>query len=110
MNEVEVPVSVSPAGDAIVVQDVVDLKQKPKDVKIRWVLQTSGWEFTQDGIVIQNPDSQFSDPQWVSSGREFQWKDKNDDKQTYKYDVNLKATDGSGRTLSLDPTISNGPP
>lgn len=107
MNEVEVPVSVS--GDSIVVQDLIDLRQKPKDMKIRWVLQTSGWQFARDGITIHNHGTQFSDPQWVSSGREFQWKDKNDDSQYYKYDIKLEATDGSGRTLELDPGIFNGP-
>ncbi|MGA0611715.1 hypothetical protein [Caldimonas sp. KR1-144] len=106
MNQVEVPVTV--VDGRILVQDEIDLTRKPKDVKIRWVLSTPGWEFTENGIVIDDSSSQFSDPKRTAGGSEFQWKDKNDDSRRYKYDVNVQATDTLGRTLSLDPTINNG--
>ncbi|MGA0611716.1 hypothetical protein [Caldimonas sp. KR1-144] len=106
MNEVQVPVAV--VDGQIQVQEVVDLTKKPKDVKIRWILSTPGWEFTANGIVIENPSPQFSESQRTASGSEFQWKDKNDDSKTYKYDVNVQAAGGSGPVISLDPTINNG--
>lgn len=108
MSQIEVPVAV--VDGQIQVQPEINLQDQPKNVKLRWMMSdsTTDWVFADNGIALERTSDQFSDAKRVAGGREFQWKDKNDDGQTYKYDVNLVAADGSGRTLSLDPLISNG--
>lgn len=109
MVQIEIPVAV--VGGQIQVQPVVDLKGQPQNVKLRWVMaaNTPDWVFADNGIHLVQTSNQFSDARRVAGGREFQWKDKNDDGGVYKYDINLVAADGSGKTLNLDPTINNGP-
>lgn len=100
MSQVEVTVN----GDQVSV-DVEDLKMgKQKDVTIRWQIQTNGWTFPSNGIVVHDNDGQFSDFKVNGSGKVFSCLDKNTNTKDYKYDVTV--TDGK-RTLVLDPTIGN---
>lgn len=106
MSQVNVEVNV--VNGQIQVEQSVDLRSKPNNVKIRWTLGTTDWNFDDQGIDIVQVTNQFRDARRMDNGRAYQWKDKNSDGKTYKYDINLVASDGSGRKLALDPIIING--
>jgi hypothetical protein len=100
MSQVEVTVT----GDRVSV-NVEDLKMgKQKNVTIKWQLQTAGWTFPSDGIVVHDNDGQFSNFKVNGGGRTFSCVDANTNTKDYKYDV--RVTDGK-RVLVLDPTIGN---
>jgi len=105
MAQENVPVQV--IDGEIVVQENVDLTKQPKNVKIIWQMQTDGWVFTDQGIVITNPGEQFSEPTRTANGRAFHWKDKNDDGKQYKYSIYV-APEKGGDGIELDPGITNG--
>ena len=107
---IQIPVTVAVVDGRIQVPADIDLKGQPKNIVLRWSMAegTTDWVFADNGIAIEAASEQFSDARRVANGRAFQWMDKNSDGRRYKYDVNLVAADGSGRTLSLDPTITNG--
>ena len=94
-------VKVTITGKVISV-DIEPVKPKDKNVNIHWTIDTAGWDFTANGIVIEDNQGQFSEPE--KKNKFFKWKDKNDDKKKYKYTVNV--TDGK-ETISLDPWIWN---
>ncbi|WP_280152652.1 hypothetical protein [Piscinibacter sp. XHJ-5] len=100
MSQVAVRVN----GDQVSV-DIDDLKMgKLKNETIKWNLQTQGWTFPSDGIVIHDNDGQFTDFKVNGGGKVFSCVDANTNTKNYKYDV--KVTDGK-RVLVLDPTIGN---
>lgn len=105
MSRVDVEVNV--VNGQIQVEPSVNLRTKPNNVKIRWILATTDWNFDDHGIDIVEITNQFRDAKLMDGGRAYQWKDKNSDGATYKYDINLVAADGSGRKLQLDPVIVN---
>lgn len=74
------------------------------NVNLQWNINTNGWTFPSNGIVITNPGDQFSDPEVKNNGKQFKWKDKNTNSLSYKYTINV--SNGTS-TLSLDPTIEN---
>jgi len=74
------------------------------NINIHWDIDTAGWTFPSNGIVITDPGDEFSDPEVQNNGKRFKWKDKNSSGGSYKYAINV--TNGS-TPLSLDPTIIN---
>ncbi|MGA0611717.1 hypothetical protein ACO2TI_15860 [Caldimonas sp. KR1-144] len=71
-NEIVIPVTV--VDGVIQVQESIDLRGKPENLKLRWVLNTSGWAFADDGIAIGGSDPTFSEGQVVNGGSAFEWK------------------------------------
>lgn len=76
---------------------------------IEWTIDSAGWTFPANGIVIKSdPNGQFSDGGKESGNdRKFKWKDKNTDRNEYKYIVNVTNSANNPPNLSLDPIIVN---
>ncbi|MGA0611713.1 hypothetical protein [Caldimonas sp. KR1-144] len=103
-----VTVEVNVVNGKIEVEQTLDLRSKPNNVRIFWTLGTTDWNFDDKGIDIVEITNQFRDAKRINGGQAYRWKDMNSDGKTYKYDINLVAADGSGRKLALDPVIVNG--
>jgi hypothetical protein len=101
MSKVEVSVV---NGKVIVDKEKLSMVGKGSNAPIQWQLNTSGWTFPSNGIVIHGNDGEFTDLATADGGRKFKCVDKNKDGKKYKYDINV--TDGKG-TLTLDPIIEN---
>jgi hypothetical protein len=99
-------VYVSSSNVLSVVPDPIDCGKRPDhDMTIQWHIETSGWKFTQTGIVQKdNNDGTFHDPQ--HGDFDFQWTNGNHNAGRYRYTVNVISTDGK-RSLTLDPAIEN---
>ena len=80
-----------------------------KDSKLTWTLdndaEKAGWRFTGNGIDIAGNNGEFDTPEQKDGGKKFKWNDKNRNKLSYKYTVNLV---NGAQTLSKDPAIQNG--
>lgn len=98
---------------------VVDQEPIPvfdKNVRVRWQVdrtQQQKYRFPGDGIVINDPDNEFSDCKAEANGAKFSCHNKNAKKgvapkpRYYKYSIRLVTTDGSRPPERLDPTIMN---
>ena len=98
--------------DVSVVQGVVKVEPdtlpmggQGHNATIEWKLNTPGWTFPSDGIVIEGNDGQFKHLRPIDHGLKFQCTDTNNDSKSYKYTV--KVTNGTS-TLEKDPIIQNG--
>ncbi len=80
-----------------------------KNQVIEWTIQTNGWTFPDDGIVLKSDaGNQFSDGgKTTGNDNKFKWHDKNTDGNTYHYTVNVTNSANNPPNLSLDPTIVN---
>ena len=87
-------------------QNPVPVRQGEHNIQIDWKIETAGWQFTSDGIVIHRNYLQFIKPRRENS-RWFHWVSRNshEGERIYEYTINL--TNGKNR-LSLDPGIKNG--
>jgi len=75
------------------------------DMDIQWHIETSGWKFTQNGIVHKdNQDHTFHGAR--HSDFDFHWMNRNRHPGPYRYTVNVISTDGK-TTLTSDPAIQN---
>jgi len=99
-------VDVSVVNGAIKVDpETLAMGGRGHNATIEWKLNTTGWTFPSDGIVIDDNHGQFKHLRPIDKGLKFQCTDTNDDSGRYKYTV--KVTDGK-TTLELDPIIQNG--
>jgi hypothetical protein len=107
MADRTVTVYVSPPNNLYVDQNTLDCGKWPRrDMDIKWQIDTTGWKFTEDGIVFKdNDDGTFHDPQ--PGKHEFHWSNSNQKERLYHYTVNVISTDGNNTRLSLDPGIQN---
>lgn len=81
---------------------------KQKSQPIHWTIDTNGWTFPADGIVITNPGDQFYDGgKETGNDRKFKWHDKNTVAGEYKYIVKVINSANNPPTLTLDPIIVN---
>jgi hypothetical protein len=104
-------VSVSASGGTCavtgVVPDPLPVSGGPK--VLMWEFDQSApddFRFTDQGIVINDPGNQFSEPALQAGGRKFKWLDKNDPVPTpFKYTVNVRK--GGLACTPFDPTIVN---
>lgn len=107
MAKVDVSVTVS-NGTVTPDPEVLDLTHKPKDTKIKFELETSGYAFPEAfpyGIQIDAAQDQFIDYQ-RKDDRTVTLVAVNDDGQTHEYTVSVVDT-ASGETLSSDPAIKD---
>lgn len=76
------------------------------EVVITWKLDDSaaGFQFTSDGIRIEDRKGEFVDFRVTPNGKQFQVKNKNTVAGTYKYTIHLRGPNGP---VVLDPTIIN---
>ena len=105
----EASVTITNPGTGNVVAVNID-KLKPGGAKkVVWTVDTVGWEFATNGIVIiNNNNAQFSDPQRYGNNQKFSWDDANTDRLTYKYNINVQPAGQPTLGASLDPMIENG--
>lgn len=86
---------------------------KHENVKIVWHLQTPGWYFPADGIVIEDPDHVFKDLQPVDETdgymRGFYCVNANNVKRKYSYCISVLPTNPQLEVPAIrkDPTIEN---
>jgi hypothetical protein len=83
----------------------LSMEDEGHDAVIQWHVDTPGWRFPSDGIVIENNQGQFVNLHVFDDGDKFRCIDLNNDGKEYKYDV--KVTNGTA-TLTQDPYIKNG--
>ena len=86
------------------------LKPGTSPATLEWQLtsEAGGYAFpSQNSIVIQGNNGQFSAPVVSSNGKKVSIDDANTDGQTYTYTITLQQTGAPGKTLRLDPTIEN---
>jgi hypothetical protein len=84
----------------------VPLPRQPKN--IRWRLQSEGFVFAYNGIVIKMPDGEFDQPEMVANGQMFKWRDKHTKAGEYHYEVNIVKTGENPHPCKpYDPLISN---
>lgn len=79
---------------------------------IRWQIASEGYIFASDGIVIIDPDGEFSEPSLSPNGQIFKWKDKHSvtkpPNKEYKYAVRVIKTGEVPRNCTVyDPWIIN---
>ncbi len=98
--------------DVRVVDGVITVSPDPAVVskqqnRIRWQLNTAGFSFPANGIVIQAGGSEYGEcgASGNSSTAYVCKKLRHIDRKEYKYDVNLRGP--GGQALNLDPVIRN---
>jgi len=105
-------VSVSVTGATCAVTGVVPdpLPVSGGANNIEWEFDSSvsnDVRFTDQGIVIAEPGSQFSQPALQAGGRKFKWRDKNDPSPSTPFKYTISARNGGVSCTPLDPTIIN---
>jgi len=128
-DDCAVSVHVTPVGDTSCTVTLVDpldmdLVMKSNHLSgfvshlIRWVIddesQDAKFRFAQepDGVVLKDPNTdpetgaQFFKKKRTNKGREYQWRDNNNNTQYYDYAINIIQKD-SARKCKLDPRIWN---
>lgn len=93
------------AGAIKVAPDPVNMAKNQN--RIEWTLNSDGYSFAANGIVIKDANGDYGDCGPVGNkGKKFACKKlRHIDHKDFKYDVNLK--DVQGQPLSLDPIIHN---
>lgn len=75
---------------------------------IQWDIVGNEYGFAPNGVVITNPDGEFSAPDLSATGKKFKWKNKHTKPGEYKYSVNVVKTGLNPKACpSHDPVISN---
>lgn len=74
--------------------------------KIKWVIVTRGYEFTRDGITVDQGGTEFENPEL--DGKNFTLDNKHMKSGSYKYNIKVRYTGGTPRDCKpRDPTINN---
>ena len=88
---------------------VGDSRLKPKGQKnLKWTLSTAGYQFTSDGIAIQNNTGQFTNFKNSNNGQTYTVDDANTDQLSYTYTISVVASSNPALRGRLDPMIQNG--
>lgn len=88
---------------------VGDPQLKPKGQKnLKWTLSTVGYQFTSNGIAVENNTSQFTNFKASNNGQSFTVDDANTDQNTYNYTINVVSASNPELRGRLDPQIKNG--
>ena len=104
----ETPVTVTNNNGLLSVA-VGDSQLKPTGKKnLKWTMSTTGYQFTNDGIAIQNNTGQFTNFKNSNNGQTYTVDDANTDTNTYSYTVSVVGSSNPGLRGRVDPTIKNG--
>jgi hypothetical protein len=105
-----VPVLISVSEDPVNLSNVDEGHGSTNpNAQIHWELAgntPAGWEFTDDGIVVQNPRGKFNKKGFGKSRQTWQREAKDTDPNLQRYKYTISVTDGDA-TVSWDPWVIN---